>query len=210
MIAGGRRLRALQTLAKAKKIARDHPVPCEIRTAGEAAELSLAENIIRQAMHPADQFDAFRALADQGRTPADIAARFGVTPKFVEQRLKLARVSPKLMKAYRAGDMTLEQLEAFTVGDDRQRQEDVWKAVKDNYGYPSMIRRMLTETKVSGTDLRAKLIGAEAYILAGSTVTRDLFSEDDGVFFDDAVLLERLVAGRLAAAVEAVRTEGWS
>jgi len=31
----------------------------------------------------------------------DIAARFGVTPVVVKQRLKLATISPVLMKAYR-------------------------------------------------------------------------------------------------------------
>ena len=160
-------------------------------------------------MHPADQFHAFKALADEGRPPADIAARFGVAAKFVEQRLKLARVSPKLMKAYRAEDMTLEQLEAFTVSDDDSVRRMSGKRLRRprlSFHDP----RMLTETKVCGTDRRAKLIGEEAYIAAGGTVTRDLFSEDDGVFFDDVALLERLVAGRLAAAVEAAKAEGWS
>jgi hypothetical protein len=50
-------------------------------------------------MHPADQFEAFRALIDDGSTPADIAARFGISETAVKQRLKLARVSPVVFEA---------------------------------------------------------------------------------------------------------------
>jgi len=106
VLAGGRRLAALQLLAKQKKIAADHPVPCVVRGGDDATEISLAENEMREAMHPADQFEAFKKLADQGKGPEEIAARFGTTPRVVAQRLKLAVVSPKLIAAYRKGDMT--------------------------------------------------------------------------------------------------------
>src|SRR3546814_14230 len=60
VIAGGRRLAALKALQAEGKLPADCLVPCFIRTES-AAELSLAENIVRQAMHPADQFEAFRS-----------------------------------------------------------------------------------------------------------------------------------------------------
>ena len=44
----------------------------------DATEIGLAENVVRLAMHPADQFEAFRDLIDKGAGIADIAARFGV------------------------------------------------------------------------------------------------------------------------------------
>ena len=91
------------------------------------AEISLAENEIRQAMHPADQFDAFKALADQKMSDEDIAARFGVTVQVVRQRLKLARVSPKLIALYRKGEMPLDCLMAFAISDDHKQQEKIWK-----------------------------------------------------------------------------------
>jgi ParB family chromosome partitioning protein len=68
---------------------------------------------MRMAMHPADQFEAFKSLADEGRGTEDIAARFGVTPTLVRQRLKLACVSPKFMQIYRDGQMSFDQLMAF-------------------------------------------------------------------------------------------------
>jgi len=97
VVAGARRLAALQSLAKQRKIGNDYPVPCKVVTES-AEELSLVENTIRQPMHPADQFEAFDRLVGGGLGIDDVAARFGVTPLFVAQRLKLANVSPSLIQ----------------------------------------------------------------------------------------------------------------
>ena len=53
-------------------------------------------------MHPADQVEAFRRLADAGSTAAAIAARFGVSERTVEKRLRLGNAAPVLLEAYRA------------------------------------------------------------------------------------------------------------
>ena len=45
--AGGRRFRALERLVKQKRMAKDAPVPCIVRTDGMAEEDSLAENVQR-------------------------------------------------------------------------------------------------------------------------------------------------------------------
>jgi ParB family transcriptional regulator, chromosome partitioning protein len=65
--AGGRRLRALHLLVKQKKLAKDAPIPCIVRTGGFVEADSLAENVEREALHPLDQFKAFQALADKGQ-----------------------------------------------------------------------------------------------------------------------------------------------
>ena len=62
VVAGGRRLAALQSLAKQKKIAKDYAVPCKVISQADE-ELSLVENTIRQPMHPADQFVAWSTQA---------------------------------------------------------------------------------------------------------------------------------------------------
>ena len=78
-------------------------------------------------MHPADQFEAFRKLSDEGQGDETIAARFGVTPHVVRQRLKLAKVSPKIVAAFRKGDLSLECVMAFTLTDDHKAQEKAWR-----------------------------------------------------------------------------------
>jgi ParB family chromosome partitioning protein len=110
---GGRRLAALQLLAKRKQIAKTYLVPCLI-SEGDEEEASLAENIVRENLHPADQYEAFKRLADEQCCGAEeIAARFGVTPQVVRQRMRLGAVSPKLMQHYRDGNLDLDQLVDF-------------------------------------------------------------------------------------------------
>lgn len=58
-----------------------------VREGDQATESSLAENELREAMRPADQFAAFKKLADEGEGEEEIAARFGVTPQIVRQHL---------------------------------------------------------------------------------------------------------------------------
>src|SRR6185295_16923540 len=183
-IGEGRRLAQLLRV-KRKEIKKTEPIRCIIDTANDPHEISLDENVTRENMHPADQFEAFRRLAEErGFGAEEIAARFGVTPHVVRQRLRLGAVSPKLIELYRDGELILEQLMAFAITDDQARQEGVYERL--SYGRDaSTIRRLLTETHVAATDRRARFVGLEAYIEAGGTILRDLFTEDHGGYLED-------------------------
>ena len=123
VVAGRRRLLALVSLADAGTIAADTAIPCHVISGDvNATEISLVENAVREQMHPADEFDAFLALIEGGMRAADIAARFGVTETVVQQRLRLARVSPVIIAAYREGKITLAHVMAFAVVDDHAAQ----------------------------------------------------------------------------------------
>ncbi len=214
VIAGGRRLAALQALADEGAVAPDHPVPCHVVTNEDnAAELSLVENTVRAAMHPADQVEAFAKLARAGGTVAEIAARFGVSERTVEQRLRLGNAAPELLDAYRAGEMGLQCLQAFCVTTDAQLQFAVWEELKAQHYGPSVwqIRRLLTEGRIPATAAIAQFVGAAAYENAGGALTRDLFAEEDerGIWFDDPALLRKLALDKLEFAAEELRTK-WS
>ncbi len=207
---GGRRFRALELLVKQKRLAKTAPVPCVIRTEGLGAEDSLAENVQRAPLHPLDQFRAFQTLREAGLSEEDIAARFFVAPVVVKQRLKLVAVSPRLLDLYAEDQMTLEQLMAFSITTDQARQEQVWEGLVRGYNRePYYIRRLLTEGAVRAADKRALFVGIEAYAAAGGELQRDLFQPDDGGWLQDPALLDRLVAWRLDAEVDALRGEGW-
>lgn len=106
--------------------------------------------------------------------------------------------------------MTLDQLMAFTVSPDHERQEHVWEALQRSYTKePYQIRRMLTEGAVRASDKRARFVGIEPYQEAGGAVLRDLFQADDGGWLQDPALLDRLAAEKLEREAEAVRAEGW-
>ena len=208
--AGGRRFRALELLVKQKRLGKGAPIPCVIRTEGIAEEDSLAENVQRAPLHPLDQFRAFLTLREKGQSEEEIAAVFFVSVAVVRQRLRLASVSPRLLDVYAEDGMTLDQLMAFTVSGDHERQEQVFERLKASYSKePYAIRRMLTEGAVRASDKRAQFIGLEAYEEAGGVILRDLFQGDDGGWLQDVALVDRLVAARLEREAAAVRTEGW-
>ena len=211
VVAGARRLAALKLLAKGKRIAKGTAIPCRVLDAEgvDGSEASLAENVVRQDMHPADQFEAFARLHEGGMGIEDIAARFGVSAHTVRQRLRLAVVSPVLIQAYRDEVLTLDHLTAFAVTEDSEAQERVFGQLQDWQRNPDTIRRLLTHALIPATDRKAIFVGLDAYTAAGGTVQRDLFSEDRGGWIADPALLERLVAERMEAAAEAIRAEGW-
>jgi ParB family chromosome partitioning protein len=208
-IGEGRR-QALRMLVKRKAIKRTHPVKVVVDTLNDAHEISLDENITREAMHPADQFEAFRKLAEEkGYGPEEIGARFGVSAHVVRQRLRLGAAASELMAAYRDGTLNLDLLTAFCVSEDQDRQRQVLEQMGP-YTSVFAIRRAMTETKVRADDRRVGFVGLEAYEVEGGAVLRDLFTEDGGGWLEDPVLLDRLVSERLAGlAEEARQREGW-
>lgn len=210
--AGGRRFRALDKLVKERRIAKTQAVPCIVRDDDRisAEEDSLAENVHREALHPLDQFRAMQQLVTQGTDIETIAATFMVTPAVVKQRLRLASVSPKLHEVYAEDGMTLEQLMAFSVSEDHERQEQVWELLQSSYNQqPYMIRSKLTEQSVRATDKRVRFVGLDAYVAAGGYVLRDLFEEDQGGWLQDLALLDRMVDEKLKAEAARIGEEGW-
>jgi ParB family chromosome partitioning protein len=193
-----------------KEIRKTEPVRCIVDLANDPHEISLDENVTRQPMHPADEFEAFRELAEgRGLGAEEIGARFGVSAPVVRQRLRLGAVSPKLIAVYREGGLTLDQLMAFAVSEDHARQEQVYEQLSFNRS-PAVIRRAMTEAKVPASDRRAIFVGTEAYGEAGGTILRDLFTEDGGGWFEDVGLLDRLVTEKLETlAAEVQAREGW-
>lgn len=208
-IGEGRRL-AQMLRVKRKEIKKTEAIRCVIDTANDAAEISLDENVTREDLHPADQFERFRELSEnRGWGAEEIAARFGVTAHVVKQRMRLGAVSPTLMQVYRDGGLTLDQLMAFAITDDHARQEHVYENLSYNRD-PSIIRRDLTKMNVAATDRCAVFVGAQTYAEAGGTIIRDLFTEDRGGFFEDPALLDRLAVEKLERIAAKVReAEGW-
>ncbi|WP_367067847.1 ParB/RepB/Spo0J family partition protein [Oryzisolibacter sp. LB2S] len=211
VVAGDRRLTALKLLAKKKRIAADFEVPCLLVPDASARTVSLAENLLREQMHPADQFEAFAALVKEGRPIEDIAADFGVSPLVVQRRLKLANVSPRLLADYRAGAVTLEQLMALTITDDHAAQEAAFYGAPEWQRGASALRERLTEREIDATHPLVRFAGLDTYTAAGGGIRRDLFAEGDaGTYLTDAALLETLVRGKLDALAGDVRAEGWA
>jgi hypothetical protein len=140
----------------------------------------------------------------------DVAARFGVAVTHVQRRLKLARVSPRLRKLYVAGELSLEQLMAFTVSDDHAAQERVWKDLPQWSRDADDIRAGLTREALRFDNSLVRFVGVEAYTAAGGGILRDLFDRGNEGYLTDRVLLLRLAGERLDAAVAGNGSRGRS
>jgi ParB family chromosome partitioning protein len=215
VVIGGTRLAAMQLLLKQKKITGDYLVPCEVRDANDPTlvETSLVENITRVEMHPIDQWNAIKKLNDQGDGPETIAAKLVAPLRHVNQFLKIATtVSPKLITIFEKGEMSFDQVTAFTIESDRKKQEKVWRDLPDwakGNGRADQIRAALTNEQVEADSAIAKFVTLEAYEKAGGGITRDLFADKGEGWLTDSALVNRLAEEKLTAAAIAFRSIGW-
>ena len=210
--AGGRRLRALKELAKKNQISKGYVVAChELKTQNDV-EVSLAENMVREAMHPADEIEAFSVLHDGGKgmTAEMIGDRFGISHMSVRRRLKLANVSPKIIQLFRDDKVTLEQLQVLAITDDHAKQEAAFLDVETWQRQPHQLRNVLTSELVKANDPLAKFVGLAAYKKAGGDVVADLFDGDKGGSYSDRGLLLTLATQKLEAALKHYQGQGWA
>jgi ParB family transcriptional regulator, chromosome partitioning protein len=127
----------------------------------------------------------------------------------VKQRLKLGNVSPRLIEAYRTGEIDLDQLMAFAVSDDHAAQEQVWASLPHWNHDPHTIRSHLMVSNVEAGDRRVEFVGIKAYKKAGGHILRDLFQPDHDGYLTDPEILDRLVIEKLERESDALRAEGW-
>lgn len=211
VIAGGRRFQALQLLAAAGRLPADHPVPCRIKARDEARETSLSENLHRVAMNPADEFEAFAAIAAQwmqnhaapgaGTSPEAVqyvAKRFGATTRHVEGRLRLAALCPEVLEALRLGKLSLESAKAYCGTTDHKHQLKVFKTMEKNSWQrhdPRAVRDALRGVTLPLGDGRVIWIGLDAYRAAGGRTETEMFMGSDGEErIADVPLLDKLCA----------------
>jgi len=215
VVAGGRRWAAIQLLMADDRWPADRPVPVLIVPSTQGLEASLAENTLREDMHPADEFEAFAGLIDQGGTIEDVAARFGKQAKYVRGRMKLAHVAPELLQAYRDNEMSLSVLMAFAITDDQDRQRELW-ARMDRWDrkntQPSHIRQGLMDEAWTADRALAKYVGLDAYEAAGGRVTQDLFVDGGdlrSIYLHDPDILKAIAADKMQADLARLG-DGWA
>ncbi|MCM2485686.1 ParB/RepB/Spo0J family partition protein [Burkholderia glumae] len=209
--AGERRRRALALLAERGNIPDDYPVRCLVVSVEDAVLMSAAENEMREPPHPADQFEAFRVMVDAGRSVSEIAEIYGTSEQTVRRRLKLARVSPKLIELFRNDEIRIDVMQALAVSDSHDEQERAWFDAPDYDRGAATIRRKLVAGEHDFQSNRIALfVGIDAYEAAGGNVRRDLFSDQGTAWYSDHALMERVAADMLETVAATVRGEGWA
>ncbi|HAF7113494.1 TPA: ParB/RepB/Spo0J family partition protein [Salmonella enterica] len=211
--AGGRRLAAMNLLATENTIPPDWPVRVKVVPDNLATAASLTENGQHLEMHPAEQIAGFRAMAAEGKTPAQTGDLLGYSPRHVQRMLKLAGLAPVILEALAADKITTEHCQALALEDNRDRQVLVYEAACregwNNKPEVRVIRNLITDSQVSTlNNSKYAFVGEKAF--SGDEIRADLFSDEQGGFVDklalDTALLEKLqvVAECLKEA------EGWA
>ncbi|EJC3516569.1 ParB/RepB/Spo0J family partition protein, partial [Escherichia coli] len=210
--AGGRRLAALNMLAERGIIPADWPVRVKVIPQELATAASMTENGQRRDMHPAEQIAGFRAMAQEGKTPAQIGDLLGYSPRHVQRMLKLADLAPVILDALAEDRITTEHCQALALENDTARQVQVFEAACQSGwgGKPEVqtIRRLVTESEVAvAGNSKFRFVGADAF--SPDELRTDLFSDDEGGYVD-CVALDAALLEKLQAVAEHLReAEGW-
>lgn len=109
-------------------------VPCIINNMSdaEAFECQIAENLQRKNINPIEESNAFTALISKKISTAEmIADRFGVSTKYVYDRLTLQRVIPVVQEAVIAGRLSITHAKQFAKIP-ASDQEKLWEYVNDD------------------------------------------------------------------------------
>ncbi|HBE6430067.1 TPA: ParB/RepB/Spo0J family partition protein [Escherichia coli] len=210
--AGGRRLAALNMLAERGIIPADWPVRVKIIPQELATAASMTENGHRRDMHPAEQIAGFRAMAQEGKTPAQTGDLLGYSPRHVQRMLKLADLAPVILDALAEDRITTEHCQALALENDTVRQVQVFEAACQSGwgGKPDVrvIRNLITESEVAvAGNTKFCFVGADAF--SPDELRTDLFSDDEGGYVD-CVALDAALLEKLQAVAEHLReAEGW-
>lgn len=205
IVAGQRRYRALLKLAEEGGT---DPVPCIVMQDGDdarAIEASLAENTARLPMDEIDQYKAFAALVKEGAEPEEIASRFGVTTRLVQQRLAIANLIPPILTAYRRDDIRPETLRILTMAS--RSQQKAWLALHRSEDEYAPEGHALKNWLFGGEDIPTGNALFDPADYPGSIVA-DLFGKDS--YFDSAETFWALQNTAIARAKERYLADGWA
>lgn len=208
IVAGRRRFHAALAVAAERPDDADAAMlPCAIIDDGDdaaAVEASLIENLARLDPDEVSQWETFVRLTREGRTPADIAATFGLADSVVRRVLALGNLLPRLRNLYRQGDIDTATIRPLTLATKRQQQ--AWLALLDD---PQ-------SHAPTGERLRAWLLGGAAIpaehalfdvAASGLAVTEDLFK--NSCLFADADAFWTAQNAAVAARADTYRAAGW-
>lgn len=206
IVAGRRRFFASKLIAKETGEARE--LPCRILDAGDdagAVEASILENVARLDPGEMQQFEAFRALIDKGRSVGEIANVFGVTELTVKRRLALANLIAPIRKAYADEEIDSASVMALTLASEAKQRE--WLAMFNDDTMRPPRGKELKHWLLDGGDIEtgAALFPLDEY---GGEIIEDLFGEKS--VFADAELFWTHQERAIDAEKDKLLASGWT
>jgi ParB family transcriptional regulator, chromosome partitioning protein len=129
IVAGKRRYFA--SLEAAKQGQDDLALPCIVigdADDADALEISMIENMLRQAPDPVTQWESYTRLVKEGRTVDSIATTFALTELQVKRILALGNLLPRIREAYRAEEIDAETIRHLTLATKAQQKAPMPRA----------------------------------------------------------------------------------
>ena len=206
IIAGKRRYYA--SLEAARQGKDDVTLPCITLADGDdadALEISMIENMLRQAPDQVTQWESYTRLVKEGRSVEDIAATFALTELQVKRILALGDLLPRIREAFRAEEIDAPTVKHLTLA--TKAQQRAWLALfEDADGYAPR-----------GSQLKAWLFGGASISTSAALfdlgdfdgpIVKDFF-EDDG-YFADADQFWAAQSAEIERRKAAYLEDGWS
>lgn len=216
IVAGGRRLRGLQHLAKNGSGTLDSKAPdlafIPVKVTSDpmvARAWAGAEAATQKPLHPADEIAAYAAMAQQGNTPDMISRAFAQTEAHVRKRLKLADLIPEALAALRANQISLDVARALTIAADPEAQLSVLTTARAGNWNAGRVRQALTPDTIRSDDRKVRYIGLTRYQAEGGTLSADLFEECS--YLHDSALVDRIFNEKMQTDASQLRkSQGWA
>ena len=146
----------------------------------EALEISMIENMLRQAPDPVTQWESYTRLVKEGRSVNDIAATFALTELQVKRILALGNLLPGIREAYRAEEIDAETIRHLTLA--TKAQQKAWLALFEGEDSYAPRGQQLKAWLFGGGAISVKAALFDMADYSGQIVT-NLF-EEDGYFAD--------------------------
>lgn len=172
-----------------------------------ATEMSLAANVVREQLHPVDEYEAFAELVKQGMGVKEIAQAFAITQTQVKQRIALGDAIPEVREAWRNEKINTETFKAFANAP-RDRQERVWATAQADGVDGWRVYSLLKNEVINRKHEISRWIDDARYKQAGGDITRDLFGDDD--VYEHKELALTVAREALAEWKNAMLKEGWA
>jgi ParB family chromosome partitioning protein len=171
------------------EIDEDFPVTCKLAvTPAQQAAAIILPNAEVAPVHVADVIAAIGKLRKAKMSTEAIATALGYTELDIKRLEALAGVHANVLKALRAGKLTLKQVRLFARIGDKKQQAEIAQSALDGYFQDYQLKGLVSRGRVTVEDSRFTLVGMDRYVGAGGRVSSDLFGELPDSLLDPEIL----------------------
>ena len=171
----------------------------------EALEISMIENMLRQAPDAVTQWESYTRLVKEGRSVDDIAATFALTELQVKRILVLGNLLPRTRDAYRAEEIDAETIRHLTLA--TKAQQKAWLALFDGEDGCAPRGQQLKAWLFGGGAISVKAALFDMADYSGQIVT-NLFEE--GGYFADSDAFWAAQSAEIEKRKAQYLEDGWS